>query len=431
MPKSKMRILIWCPLVNLGGGVRLLVQLVHSLARQPDVELVRLAVPVGSIESTSLNLSENQNLEVFWLMPKREVCRFRAYLETDSRILGIRGTGRFKRFFRSRFLKGLPDRNIEQLQNAARGCDLVYVFWPHRQIFPEIDKPIICTFQDAIFFDFPEILGGVETRKEWERAAVWLHRAAAVVVSSNATTESLERHFGVCDERAHVIHHAILPADTEFKWQALSSTLVEKIPASYIVCPANIMSHKNHHNLLIAWSRWERRKECPLVLIGGGTAQLDVLADPYPESWQAASLAGVIRRHGLQPWGDIFPLGYVNDADVMPLIRNAKALIMPTLAEGGGSYPIEEALSVGVPVLCSDIPVLREHLAGRSARIGWFDPESPESILAAIQALFEHYAEYKGAAENAVNDTRPTWDDVAAQYVEVFKAVLAHQTGDK
>ena len=33
---------------------------------------------------------------------------------------------------------------------------------------------------------------------------------------------------------------------------------------------------------------------------------------------------------------------------------------MSSLDEGGDSYPVEEALSVCIPVLCSDIPVMRK-----------------------------------------------------------------------
>jgi len=33
---------------------------------------------------------------------------------------------------------------------------------------------------------------------------------------------------------------------------------------------------------------------------------------------------------------------------------------MTSLAKGGGSYPVEEVLSVGTPVLCSDIPIMRD-----------------------------------------------------------------------
>ena len=139
-------------------------------------------------------------------------------------------------------------------------------------------------------------------------------------------------------------------------------------------------------------------------------------------------MSGLIQRHGLVSGKDFFALGYTSDADIHHLVQHATALIMPTLAEGGGSFPVEEALCLGVPVLCSDIPVLREHLTGRTARIGWFDPESPEAIRAALTDLIEHQAEYRQAAIAGMQDPRPSWDDVAAQYADVFTKLVWEKT---
>jgi glycosyltransferase involved in cell wall biosynthesis len=47
------------------------------------------------------------------------------------------------------------------------------------------------------------------------------------------------------------------------------------------------------------------------------------------------------------------------------LVANARALIMPSFAEGYG-LPVIEALSLGVPTIASDIPIFRE-TAGDSA----------------------------------------------------------------
>ena len=41
------------------------------------------------------------------------------------------------------------------------------------------------------------------------------------------------------------------------------------------------------------------------------------------------------------------------------LLLGARALLLPSFAEGYG-MPVAEALSVGTPVLCSDLPALRE-----------------------------------------------------------------------
>jgi hypothetical protein len=77
---------------------------------------------------------------------------------------------------------------------------------------------------------------------------------------------------------------------------------------------------------------------------------------------------------------------------------------------------------MGVPVLCSDIPVMREHLSRHSAQIGWFDPESTDSITNAMERLIERYDEYKLSAMAGANDSAVSWDDIAAQYMSVFQS---------
>jgi glycosyltransferase involved in cell wall biosynthesis len=65
------------------------------------------------------------------------------------------------------------------------------------------------------------------------------------------------------------------------------------------------------------------------------------------------------------------------------LIKKAQALLMPSFAEGYG-LPIVEALSLGTPVVCSDIPVFREVSQKRALLISLLDGRG---WLKAIESL--------------------------------------------
>ncbi len=58
--------------------------------------------------------------------------------------------------------------------------------------------------------------------------------------------------------------------------------------------------------------------------------------------------------------------GYLDDATLEGLWRFAACFAFPTRGEGFG-LPVLEAMQRGVPVACSDIPVLREVGAGAAA----------------------------------------------------------------
>jgi glycosyltransferase involved in cell wall biosynthesis len=114
-------------------------------------------------------------------------------------------------------------------------------------------------------------------------------------------------------------------------------------------------------------------------------------------------------------------LGYLDDREYYGLLERTWALVMPTFYEGGGSFPTMEALQRGVPVLCSDIPVLREQMQEMKAEVLWFDPCSPETLVTRLVELTRSYMQWKRLAERQVaNFHSRTWRDVAGDYARVF-----------
>jgi glycosyltransferase involved in cell wall biosynthesis len=59
-------------------------------------------------------------------------------------------------------------------------------------------------------------------------------------------------------------------------------------------------------------------------------------------------------------------------------------MIFPSRYEGWG-LPISEALRFGVPVACSDLPVLREQAADAAL---FFNPSNPHDMVDAIRGLW-------------------------------------------
>lgn len=380
-----MKIVIWSYMVSVGGGCRLLANLVTAIARQPNIQFVRVVISAQTGFKDRINTTQYNNIEIH-------------YEEQDIRIN--------------------PDHPY------LKDCHVVYTFWPHGPQFVDVRKPVVCTFHDATILDFaPPFLSGSVIRAHWEQYKDWFERSTRIVVPSEHVKSRVIAHFGEKYRSAVIVRHAISPVLSGIH-PGVDASVRAMLPFEYFVYPANTSPHKNHYNLLLGYARWAKRHQHPIVLFGHGTEQLGMTPPSWPEAPYYSTLVSLIKRLELKLMKDFYPLGLVPDAYVAPLIKNALALVMPSLSEGGGSYPVEEALSMGVPVLCSDIPVMREHLANRSAEVVWFDPESPNSITKALDHLLENYDHYKQSSIAGMNDPSASWDDIAKQYVSVFYDAL-------
>jgi len=197
----------------------------------------------------------------------------------------------------------------------------------------------VCLIHDLIPLEFPELTRPAQPRKHRRRVATVAALADAVIVNSAATHDALAPHLGYSPPPVTV---APLGVDVD------SDSPPEAASAPYFVAIGTIEKRKNLGLLLDAWVHLgERKPPVPkLILIGrrglgGGriAARLRSLDELVTE------------RSGL------------SDSATAGLLRGARALLHPSLAEGFG-LPVAEALALGVPVLCSDLPALRESGGG-------------------------------------------------------------------
>lgn len=118
----------------------------------------------------------------------------------------------------------------------------------------------------------------------------------------------------------------------------------------YFVTIGTIEPRKNHALLLDAWALLSARlpaASVPALVIAGrrGWASADLLA----------------RLDALLPGGPVIERAGLDDGQIASLISGARALLMPSLAEGFG-LPMLEAADLGVPVVCAPLPTATEFL---------------------------------------------------------------------
>ena len=108
----------------------------------------------------------------------------------------------------------------------------------------------------------------------------------------------------------------------------------------------------------------------------------------------------------------------VTDATYAALLANATALVHASKAEGFG-IPLVEAMRLGTPVVVSDIPIFRE--IGDDAAL-FFDPDNPESLVAAFWAL-ERAGEWERRSAASVEvAARYNWSDSAEKLLALMRA---------
>lgn len=137
-----------------------------------------------------------------------------------------------------------------------------------------------------------------------------------------------------------------------------------ELPAgAYLLALGSVERRKNIGRLLAAYAA--SGVTMPLVIAGPSAR--------HAEDLEAAVAAtqGIAR------------MPYVSPSDLPSLIAGARALVMPSLAEGFG-LPVAEAMALGTPVVTSSRGALAE-TAGSAALL--VDPEDVAGIAAALRAI--------------------------------------------
>jgi glycosyltransferase involved in cell wall biosynthesis len=195
---------------------------------------------------------------------------------------------------------------------------------------------------DLIPLTHPEYQRPKQAARHAARVATTAALSAAVIVNSAATERALV---------AQVSRHgARLPPITvaPLGIHAPPRT-AEAAPAEpYFVILGTVEPRKNHQLLLHLWRDMVLRGETqvPRLLVIGR------------RGWENENILDLLDRcEALR--GTVTELGPLPDDRAATLLAGARALLFPSFAEGYG-LPVAEALAAGVPVICSDLPALRE-----------------------------------------------------------------------
>lgn len=132
--------------------------------------------------------------------------------------------------------------------------------------------------------------------------------------------------------------------------------------------------------------------------------------------WEIEAFVEQVKRHP-RNGTSLFLCHQVDDAELHTAMTRADAIVMASKAEGFG-LPIIEALSLGVPVIASDIPIFRE-IAGDAGC--YFLPDDTAQTATVLQDFINRSEIYRSAARAF---KWIDWDQSADEFATAVHTVL-------
>jgi glycosyltransferase involved in cell wall biosynthesis len=252
-----------------------------------------------------------------------------------------------------------------ELSSALRAKQVEIVHFPYQRYF-ETDLPFIFEPWDLQHLHYPGNFSENEVRFREHLYREACQRASLVVVPTRWGKRDLVSKFGVDEGKIAVISRG--PGDLSAE---SAQRPAQALPPRYIVYPAKFWPHKNHVRLFEALKQL-RSKGCTLPLVCTGEP-----VSAIPEDLRTA-----ISLHGLED--QITFLGHLERQALTAVLKGAEMLAFPSLFEGYG-IPVLEAMSLGVPVVCSRIGPLDEIVSGAAQQ---FNAQEASDIARSIEAVW-------------------------------------------
>ena len=297
--------------------------------------------------------------------------------------------------------------------HAAQNKPAVYLHTSHTQLekpqrFQWLQntniKPVFF-IHDTIPIELPEFCSEGAADKHMTRMRTVAEHAKLLLVNSQYTADSVDAHLSSAGIAVPKIAPIPLGVD---HWFADRASLHPPINAQpYALCVGTIEPRKNLPFLLAVWRRLVEE-------LGDKTPRLVIVGR---RGWENENVIDIFERSSfLAPF--LVEVSGLSDAGMASLMAGATALLAPSFSEGFG-LPVAECLSLGVPVIASDIPAHRE-VAGDYATL--IDPLDGPNWLRAIKAYFQQGSnERKDAVEKTKSFKPITWKnhvDTALEEIE-------------
>lgn len=277
-------------------------------------------------------------------------------------------------------------------------CDVLWI--PHINI-PIISfkaRKLVVTIHDVFHLANPNYYSWVAITF-FKGLFVLIRMLADLVITvSDFSKSEIVKYTGIQPAGIYVIKNAVTYLDNEASIQDTTYEIMD-----YLLYVGNVKPHKNVQLLLKAFNAI--KDEFPdLVLVVVGKK------DGFYRGLNDFSTFDLTR---------IVFTGFVSDATLNNIYKNARLFILPSSYEGFG-LPILEAMQYNIPILASNIPPFKEIAKNK---IEYFDLADDKSLVVELRKILNSTVTLRPNYYVELLESY-SWSKSAEKHAELFKRTL-------
>lgn len=298
-------------------------------------------------------------------------------------IFELNGKDRFKVVYikgssASPYAKVFFEQFILPLYLIKYKIDVVY--FPGNYISVFTNKPTLLFIQSVLDFYVSKDISIIKRLYRQLLLRISIRKAKKIIAPSIYAKDLIMQNFKIDSSKIDVVYHGI---DRELFNNKISSEEFKKgiellkkygINKNYILYVAALWDYKNHEKLIIAFEKLvnQKEKDLMLVLIGSG---LGTNKDYLDYIYNLPEKLGIKE--------EVIFIDNIELYELSLFYKMAQVFVFPSLCESFG-FPVIEAMSCGIPVICSNSFALPE-ITGDAAIL--INSEYEAEILKAMDSV--------------------------------------------